>query len=593
MSVDVQEVTTTAKFICNVCDCVSIGNKGDAWVQQIFQQFNYSNCYADRTGTKKATPGEIFIKGDGKKNRYVINLIAQFYPSAPKYANDNITKRLEWFSACMDKLLEIPDMKSVAFPPDLGFYDVHDYEDRYRLCINDFRKKYFLRHSQQLKLVDYLDKDIPNKSVAHTTVNYDEPISVLKTNQQTKMATEPSLEINVVGKFDLSDLFCTGQDIVPTTAKMAQPQTKIPLKKPEIIVAPPSKFGKSMLDDNDEAEATDEAEVKPKIPMKAKTPVATITPATITKVAMKLKSPVATPVAPVATPVAPVATPEVVKAKIPLVTKKVVVPETKTITIAEVEQPQDTAEVKDLPVYEKNPLWTKTLSELIAELDSSWDVIFKDPKILALLPKLEAEFQKEMETLGDHFVFLPSPPELVFNAFKHCQFPPKNVLLGQDPYFANVNEAMGLSFSVPKGVKLPPTLVNIFKELETDITGFKTPASGDLTQWAQQGVLLLNTALTVLHGKKEAHLKLWKDFTSEIIRLISAKSPTPVVFMLWGNPAKEKEKVISNASKHLILKATHPSPLGANQGGWFGCKNFSQCNTFLTKNKLTPIDWKL
>jgi uracil-DNA glycosylase len=588
MSIEVQEVTTTAKFICNICDCVSIGNKGDAWVQQIFQQFNHSNCYVDRTAAKKATPGEIFIKGDGKKNRYVINLIAQFYPSAPKYANDNITKRLEWFSACLDKVLEIPDMKSVAFPPDLGFYEVHDYEDRYRLCINDFRKKYFLRHSQQLTLIDYLGKEIPNKSVAHININYDEPISVLKTNQQTDQVTEPSLEINVVGKFDVSNLFWTGQDIV-VKANMAQTQVKIPLKNIEQGVAPPSKFGKSMLDDEAEAKP----EVKAKIPMKIK-PTVEPTPATEpVKVVPIVKTPIVAKVTvPIKAPEA-IKAPEPIKAKIPLINKKVVVPETKTVTIAEIEQPDDTTETKVMPTYEKNPLWTKTISELIAELDPSWDPIFKDPKMLALIPKVEAEFQKEIDTLGDHFVFLPSPPELLFNAFKQCSYPPKDVILGQDPYFANINEAMGLSFSVPDGVKLPPTLVNIYKELETDLTGFKAPKSGNLTQWAQQGVLLLNTALTVLHGKKEAHLKMWKDFTSEIIRLISVKSPTPVVFMLWGAPAKEKEKVISNVSKHLILKATHPSPLGANQGGWFGCKHFSQCNTFLTKNKLTPIDWKL
>lgn len=152
---------------------------------------------------------------------------------------------------------------------------------------------------------------------------------------------------------------------------------------------------------------------------------------------------------------------------------------------------------------------------------------------------------------------------------------------------------MGLSFSVPDGVSYPPTLENIFKELSTDISGFKTPKSGNLTKWTEQGVLLLNAALTVRYKQKETHLKLWKSFTDTVIQLLSEKSDTPITFMLWGNFAKGKKDFIKNQSKHLILTATHPSPLGANKGGWFGNKHFSKCNEFLVKNKMQPIDWKL
>src|SRR5437870_4108464 len=118
-----ETISTKAKFICNLCDCVSIGNKGDSLVQQVFQQFSYANCYVGRMATKKAVAGTLQIKGDGKKNRFVANLFVQFYPGLPKYPNDNIMKRLEWFTHCLDALLEIPDAESFAFPSDYGIYE--------------------------------------------------------------------------------------------------------------------------------------------------------------------------------------------------------------------------------------------------------------------------------------------------------------------------------------------------------------------------------------------------------------------------------------------------------------------------------------
>jgi uracil-DNA glycosylase len=200
---------------------------------------------------------------------------------------------------------------------------------------------------------------------------------------------------------------------------------------------------------------------------------------------------------------------------------------------------------------------------------------------------------KELESFGDHVEILPAPSSLVFNAFKLCHYPPKCVILGQDPYFSNLNEAMGLSFSVPDGVKVPVTLVNIFEELKTDLESFKIPKSGNLTKWSQEGIFLLNTALTVRYKQKETHLTMWRDFTNTIIELISEMSPTPIVFMLWGSHAKDRRKLIQKSSYHLILEATHPSPLGANKGGWFGSKHFSQCNQFLKKNELGEINWSL
>lgn len=244
-------------------------------------------------------------------------------------------------------------------------------------------------------------------------------------------------------------------------------------------------------------------------------------------------------------------------------------------------------------IHKKNPTWKKTITELLQDINKSWDPIFKDTSILSESKCLDEIFEKELNTFGDHIEILPNLQDLIFNAFKISDFPIKVVILGQDPYFSNVNESMGLSFSVPNGVKKPPSLVNIFKEVSTNIKQFSLPESGDLTKWGKQGVLLLNTALTVRHKQKESHLDIWKKFTDTIIELISKKSDNPVVFILWGSHAKKRRKCIQNSLKHLILEANHPSPLSANRGGFFGCSHFSKTNEFLIQHGMEPINWDL
>jgi len=163
------------------------------------------------------------------------------------------------------------------------------------------------------------------------------------------------------------------------------------------------------------------------------------------------------------------------------------------------------------------------------------------------------------------------------------------VILGQDPYHGP-GQAHGLSFSVPPGVRPPPSLLNIYKELEGDL-GFPRPRHGFLEHWSRQGVLLLNSVLTVEMAKAASHSKKgWEPFTDAIIAQVNAQ-PTPVVFMLWGAYAHKKAANV-DASRHLVLKAAHPSPLSAHNG-FLGCKHFSQCNAFLVSNGFPPIDWKL
>lgn len=215
----------------------------------------------------------------------------------------------------------------------------------------------------------------------------------------------------------------------------------------------------------------------------------------------------------------------------------------------------------------------------------TWKSILHDYKqrdaFQALLKKVYDDYQTK--------TIYPQKAHL-FEAFRLTEYHDvKVVILGQDPYH-QPNQANGLAFSVQKGVKIPPSLNNIFKELTHDL-GIEKPAHGDLTAWAKQGVLLLNTILSVEANQPGSHkLYGWQDFTDEVIQQLS-RHPTPLVFMLWGNHAASKEKYI-NANKHLILKASHPSPLAARHS-FFGCKHFSKANAFLLENERRPIDFSL
>ncbi len=182
-------------------------------------------------------------------------------------------------------------------------------------------------------------------------------------------------------------------------------------------------------------------------------------------------------------------------------------------------------------------------------------------------------------------------PENVFNALNKVKFNQvKVVIIGQDPYHG-VNQAHGLSFSVEKDVNIPPSLNNIFKELHNDV-GTYIPNNGNLTKWANQGVLMLNAVLTVESGKPNSHkAKGWEEFTSKIIELLNERQK-PVIFLLWGANAKAIGKKITNP-QHFVLTASHPSPMSANQGGWFGCKHFSKVNKILSDLGEDPIDWQI
>lgn len=201
-------------------------------------------------------------------------------------------------------------------------------------------------------------------------------------------------------------------------------------------------------------------------------------------------------------------------------------------------------------------------------------------------------FQRIVDTLyqerAQHNTIYP-PGSLIFNAFKLTPFDKvKVVILGQDPYHGE-GQAHGLSFSVPHGVKVPPSLINIYKEIESDL-GIKINKDGCLEKWAEQGVFLLNSSLTVVAGQPTSHSKIgWNTFTDAVIRTLS-DNKKGVVFLLWGNYARSKKELIDH-SRHYVFEAAHPSPLA--RGAFFGCKHFSKTNEALLKEGLAPIDWSL
>lgn len=216
-------------------------------------------------------------------------------------------------------------------------------------------------------------------------------------------------------------------------------------------------------------------------------------------------------------------------------------------------------------------------------IEDSWKSVLKD--------EFEKEYFKELTTKVKASYLSKSvfpPPKLVFNAFALCPFDQvKVVIIGQDPYHGK-GQAHGLSFSVPDGVKIPPSLQNIYKEIKADL-GKDLPTSGNLERWAKEGVLLLNATLTVFESNAGSHQGWgWENFTDAVIKKVSDEKEG-VVFMLWGRFAQNKESLI-DGTKHLILKAPHPSPLSA-YNGWFGSKHFSQANEYLKSRGEEPIDW--
>ena len=225
----------------------------------------------------------------------------------------------------------------------------------------------------------------------------------------------------------------------------------------------------------------------------------------------------------------------------------------------------------------------KGKNQKMVHFGNDWDSILGE--------EFEKEYYQKIRAIlkNEYFSRTIFPPmHDIFNALKYTSFEgTRVVILGQDPYH-EVGQAHGLSFSVKKGIKIPPSLVNIYKELNSDI-GMSIPTHGELTSWARQGVLLLNATLSVSRGEAKSHRDIgWAIFTDEVIKKL-AESDAPIVFILWGANARSKKKYITNP-RHLVIESAHPSPLSA-YNGFFGSKPFSRTNEFLKNNGISPINW--
>jgi uracil-DNA glycosylase len=222
---------------------------------------------------------------------------------------------------------------------------------------------------------------------------------------------------------------------------------------------------------------------------------------------------------------------------------------------------------------------------MAGQLEESWNNVLSEEFEKEYMKKLKAFLQNEKQEGKKVY----PPGNLIFNAFNHTPFDKvKAVIIGQDPYHG-ANQAHGLAFSVQKGIPTPPSLRNIYKELSTDIPGFQIPPHGELTKWADEGVLLLNATLTVRAGEAGSHQKKgWEEFTDQAIKVLAQKRDG-IIFLLWGKFAQSKT-IFIDASRHHILKAPHPSPLAQ---GFIGCKHFSKTNEILEETGKGKIDWQI
>ncbi|UMM23135.1 hypothetical protein L5515_003997 [Caenorhabditis briggsae] len=270
----------------------------------------------------------------------------------------------------------------------------------------------------------------------------------------------------------------------------------------------------------------------------------------------------------------------------------------KSVSCAEVSTEKTSDDVKENQLVKKmkvdesetkdRPLGTTMKTEInLKELlqSESWSQLLEEEFKKGYISKIEKFLNEEVKKGKQVF----PPQSQIFTTFNVLPFEEISVVvIGQDPYHDD-NQAHGLSFSVQKGVKPPPSLKNIFKELESDIDGFKRPDHGNLLGWTRQGVFMLNATLTVRAHEANSHAKIgWQTFTDTVIRMISKKSEKPIVFLLWGGFAHKKEELI-DTKKHVVIKTAHPSPLSARF--WWGCKCFSKCNTELENSGRNPINW--
>lgn len=569
------------QYIAILVSCLAkkLDPKKETILNQVIKKYPYANVYEETANKKKPNVGTYRIVGDGLEKRKILLIYSQIYPGRLSTPQDNYEKRLEWFQLALDRFVSNEeDIKSIAFPANICLDNGGNWSLYYQeikifaqtVKLNTQAIDFHLYHG------DF--PEIPNPKVKQTQIslinciNYNSSISLdslfiasnqpqVKVNQEKLDPTGKKKKFTGKIKVNLDKLQTRlenpetkkdGQKLVlpdeePTTILLNQQETP-PTDPPK-----PEPTMEIISDDEDDL---------PTLTQNASPDISSTQPddqsAQITS-----------------------STPEPSAQSSTQCSSQTTQPSSKA--------QQYPLELKDFPKTKLNSDWVDPLT--LPEINESWFDFFCDPEIQERLKETNEKLRKELEKHGDKVRFLPKF-ELIFNAFILTDYSKvKVVILGQDPY-PNPEHAMGLSFSVPKGEKPAMSLRNIFKELKSNFPEYTEPKDGNLESWAKQGVLLLNSSLTLRQNVSNSHQSYWKATTDTMIRKLSdwkAKENQTLIFMLWGNNARVKRKLI-DCQQHYVLESGHPSPMSCKH--FFGNNHFKLCNQKLKSLGQPEINWQ-
>lgn len=553
-------ITCQVKYIFNICN-TAVTDKDP--INPVWEKYPYAK--PNQTTRPKI---ETYNLMESHGSPSVINGYCQIFSGPSKYHTDAETLRLRWFERVLEIVADsMNQITSIGFPPGLN--------DQQLMKVENFTKRYYSLYKIKVLVVDYRGQTLVDLDRQIKPNYFHNEQLIWNSNTETRF---PYRVIKHLGTLNGSYKFIDSED---------HPMTKSSVKSSisgnngttTIMHSDPSK--PVMMDQT----------ILTDVALKSVKPLEKLD---VIKSDTKLVNGDTKPVNGDIKPVNGDTKSDVdtksleVDAKSLEVDAKSLEVDVKSLEVKLLDDGPK-LETTDVVVKKKVRILRNKYIDMFKTVTESWP-IFNGEQFNQLLIPINNHLVK---TINEDLTkqVLPYPYINTFRAFElTSQQSLKVVILGQDPYFSKKNEAHGLAFSVNDGVTIPPSLLNIFKELETDIPGFKRPTSGNLEHWAKQGVLLLNTALTVLHTTKEAHLSLWRPFTNLLIQTIN-QNTNGIIFILWGGHAKAYKSMI-DLGKHRVLEAAHPSPLSVSKG-FFGCKHFSQTNSLLQSLGKQPIDWLL
>lgn len=544
----------------SIMDCEEI-------LKEVVKKYPYVDIYSNIK--YKRIIGNVIMLNDNKLPKKFILICSQLYAGSNDFPNDDKKKRLEYFNECLSKI-DTNIVKNIAFPEYICRDNGGDWLDYYK-AINDFNINTRLMEKnisiniykntlnlkstiKQISLLNCINSlnmiDITKLKMVKDTIisiEFEKPKyeDILNKNiyiKNNKYNKKEETTKEIIELMELKELKEPNKlKELKETKELNDTNELKELKEPN-----------ELKDTNELKETTKEIieSIEPKEPIELKEPRELKEP-------MELKEP----------------------------TKS---DDQKTTVLKKQKKKKKPTPIKYYEPTEINPDWYEPLSHSIFNnIDDSWDNFFREKELHDILVKVDQEMKELYENINKELI-LPKYND-IFNAFKYTKLNElKVVIIGQDPYH-NIGEAMGLSFSVNDGVQIPPSLLNIFKEIKAEYNNYIIPKTGNLIRWAEQGILLLNASLTVSHNKPGGeHIKIWEEFTNMIIKKISIVVDKPLVFMLWGE--KKKSLINLDKHKHYILESVHPSPLSFFKG-FSGNGHFLKCNDFLKKNENKEIEW--